>query len=86
MMDDVTQQNAALVEQASAAALALTEHARNLTQLIAGYRVGDNAAQDHRARSCVRHRYALPLRSLSRSLFLSRSRHGTPCADPPHDR
>jgi len=47
MMDDVTQQNAALVEQASAAALALTEHARNLTQLIAGYRVGDNAAQDH---------------------------------------
>jgi methyl-accepting chemotaxis protein len=53
MMDDVTQQNAALVEQASAAALVLTEHARNLTQLIAGYRVGDDAAKDH-ARAMAR--------------------------------
>lgn len=41
MMDDVTQQNAALVEEASAAAQALTEQASNLTQLISRYRVGE---------------------------------------------
>jgi len=40
-MDDVTQQNAALVEEASAAARALTEQASNLSQLIARYRVGE---------------------------------------------
>jgi methyl-accepting chemotaxis protein len=44
MMDDVTQQNAALVEEASAAAQALTEQASNLTQLISRYRVGEGAA------------------------------------------
>jgi methyl-accepting chemotaxis protein len=42
MMDDVTQQNAALVEEASAAAQALTEQASNLTQLIGRYRLGDS--------------------------------------------
>jgi len=46
MMDDVTQQNAALVEEASAAAQALTEQASNLTQLIARYRVGEGAADE----------------------------------------
>jgi methyl-accepting chemotaxis protein len=40
-MDGVTQQNAALVEQASAAAHTLTDQAANLTQLIARYRLGD---------------------------------------------
>jgi methyl-accepting chemotaxis protein len=46
MMDDVTQQNAALVEEASAAAQALTEQASNLTQLIARYHVGNSPAQN----------------------------------------
>jgi methyl-accepting chemotaxis protein len=46
MMDDVTQQNAALVEEASAAAQALTEQASNLSQLIARYRVGEGAGAD----------------------------------------
>ena len=46
MMDDVTQQNAALVEEASAAAQALTEQASNLTQLISRYRVGEGAADE----------------------------------------
>ncbi len=46
MMDDVTQQNAALVEEASAAAQALTEQASNLTQLIARYRVADSTAAE----------------------------------------
>jgi methyl-accepting chemotaxis protein len=44
MMDDVTQQNAALVEEASAAAQALTEQASNLTQLISRYRVGEGSS------------------------------------------
>ncbi len=49
MMDDVTQQNAALVEEASAAAQALTEQASNLAQLIARYRVGEGAQTAERA-------------------------------------
>ena len=48
MMDDVTQQNSALVEQASAAAQALTEQATNLTQLISRYQVGEDSAGKHR--------------------------------------
>jgi methyl-accepting chemotaxis protein len=43
-MDDVTQQNAALVEQASAAAQALSEQATSLSHLIARYRVDDGEA------------------------------------------
>jgi methyl-accepting chemotaxis protein len=46
MMDDVTQQNAALVEEASAAAQALTEQASNLTQLISRYRVGEASSAE----------------------------------------
>jgi methyl-accepting chemotaxis protein len=46
MMDDVTQQNAALVEEASAAAQALTEQASNLSKLIARFRVGRGAEAD----------------------------------------
>jgi methyl-accepting chemotaxis protein len=46
-MDDVTQQNAALVEQASAAAQALSEQAANLSHLIARYRVDDDGAASH---------------------------------------
>ena len=46
MMDDVTQQNAALVEEASAAAQALTEQASNLSRLIARFRVGERVVAD----------------------------------------
>ncbi len=46
MMDDVTQQNAALVEEASAAAQALTEQASSLTQLISRYHVGEGSAEE----------------------------------------
>jgi methyl-accepting chemotaxis protein len=53
MMDDVTQQNAGLVEEASAAAQALTAQATNLTQLIARYRVGEDSA-DHLPRAALR--------------------------------
>ena len=54
MMDDVTQQNAALVEEASAAAQALTEQASNLTQLISRYRVGEGAADEAQAPAAAR--------------------------------
>jgi methyl-accepting chemotaxis protein len=43
-MDTVTQQNAALVEQASAAAHTLGEQAANLTELIARYRLDKGSA------------------------------------------
>jgi hypothetical protein len=43
-MDTVTQQNAALVEQASAAAHTLTEQAASLTELISRYRLDKGPA------------------------------------------
>lgn len=41
-MDDVTQQNAALVEEASAAAQSLQEQASTLTELVGKFRVGND--------------------------------------------
>ena len=38
-MDEMTQQNAAMVEQAAAAAETMEEHARNLVVSVATYRV-----------------------------------------------
>ncbi len=53
MMDDGIQRNAAMVEEASAAAQALTAQARHLTELISRYRFGGSSATDrataHRA-------------------------------------
>jgi methyl-accepting chemotaxis protein len=45
-MDSMTQQNAALVEEASAAAQALTEQAMNLTQMIGHYQVGSDGGSE----------------------------------------
>jgi methyl-accepting chemotaxis protein len=42
-MDEVTQQNAALVEESAAAAEALTQQAEGLTQTMEKYRVGGEA-------------------------------------------
>ncbi len=42
-MDDVTQQNAALVEEASAASQSLQEQASALTELVGKFRVGNDA-------------------------------------------
>jgi len=42
-MDRGTQENAALVEEATAAAAALTEQARGLVDLVAVFQIGDNA-------------------------------------------
>jgi len=56
-MDAATQQNAALVEQASAADQALTEQAANLTQVISRYRLGrSDAAPEagHASRAAAR--------------------------------
>jgi methyl-accepting chemotaxis protein len=44
-MDQTTQQNAALVEEASAAARALEEQARGLIEAVAVFRVGIDAAE-----------------------------------------
>jgi len=47
-MDDVTQQNAALVEQAAAAAESLEEQAQNLVITVSGFKVDDSAAGSYR--------------------------------------
>jgi len=45
-MDDVTQQNAALVEQASAATSAMADQARRLREGVSVFRVGHGDARD----------------------------------------
>lgn len=53
-MDSVTQQNASLVEQTSAAASSLEEQAKHLAELIATFRVNDQAAPNrHTPRSAT---------------------------------
>jgi methyl-accepting chemotaxis protein len=52
-MDSMTQQNAALVEEASAAAQALTEQAVNLTQMIGHYQVGSDGGAEPVARAAA---------------------------------
>jgi methyl-accepting chemotaxis protein len=51
-MDQVTQQNAALVEQAAAAAASMQEQAARLAEVAAGFRLGngDAASQPRLAR------------------------------------
>lgn len=60
-MDEVTQQNAALVEEASAATQALSAQAGNLTQLISRYRVG-NEREPLRAIHSAETRSKTPIR------------------------
>ena len=49
-MDDVTQRNAALVEQAAAAAESMTEQTLNLAQAVAKFNIGRSAAASSGAR------------------------------------
>ena len=51
-MDDVTQQNAALVEEAAAASSSLEDQGRRLTAAVAVFRT-DSAAVDGRARAAT---------------------------------
>jgi methyl-accepting chemotaxis protein len=64
-IDDVTQQNAALVEQAAAAAASLQEQAVNLTRAVAVFQLAEEAAPVAEART-VRERRAAgsPMRAL----------------------
>jgi hypothetical protein len=48
-MDQTTQQNAALVEEASAAARALEEQARGMVQAVSVFRTGADAAHGVRS-------------------------------------
>ncbi|TFW32415.1 methyl-accepting chemotaxis protein [Massilia horti] len=47
-MDDATQQNAALVEEAAAAAVSLEQQASNLVELVSVFQVADAHAGEHR--------------------------------------
>ena len=44
-MDQATQQNAALVEQATAAAQSLQQQAQNLAEVVAGFKLPEQAGQ-----------------------------------------
>ena len=58
-MDQVTQQNAAMVEQATAASHGMMQEAETLNRLIAQFRIGDPApAEEEDPRSAGRRRHA----------------------------
>ena len=61
-MDEVTQQNAALVEQAAAAAESMQEQTRSLTQAVAAFKVGHAAAEQTRGRDAEAPKKAPPAR------------------------
>jgi hypothetical protein len=44
-MDGMTQQNAALVEQAAAASQAIVEQTHSLSAMVARYRIGEHAGR-----------------------------------------
>lgn len=70
-MDNVTQQNAALVEEASAAASSLEQQAARLTQAVAAFRLNDHAASD--AVTLNSRASALPTRSAASRLLTSQN-------------
>jgi methyl-accepting chemotaxis protein len=53
-MDDVTQQNAALVEQAAAAAEALADQARELNGIVAVFKTGQEVGRGTAGRAAAR--------------------------------
>jgi methyl-accepting chemotaxis protein len=56
-MDELTQQNAALVEQATAASQGMADQARELNEMMARYRVlRDNMLAEHKNRSVIQRR------------------------------
>jgi len=63
-MDDVTQQNAALVEEASAAAASLEEQAAALARLVATFKVDDGGTGLKPAQAAARHQAGAALRPL----------------------
>ncbi|MEB0139411.1 MULTISPECIES: methyl-accepting chemotaxis protein [unclassified Undibacterium] len=62
-MDDITQQNAALVEQAAAAAGAMQEQTRNLNQVVSVFKMANDSTLMHTAT----HMTAKPLTDFTRS-------------------
>jgi len=54
-MDEVTQQNAALVEEMAAAASTLKEQAYDLVQVVATFRLDDSFARQNGLAAPVRH-------------------------------
>ncbi len=66
-MDQVTQQNAAMVEEATAASRSLAQESEQLTSLIGQFQVGQSAAEPMRRRSGSRSRmHAVPHSDRSR--------------------
>ncbi|MEX3969909.1 methyl-accepting chemotaxis protein [Paraburkholderia caribensis] len=74
-MDEVTQQNAALVEEAAAASTSLEEQGRHLTQAVAFFRVAETEASTAtlRGANIPRRRAATGLRARSASSVVSKS-------------
>ncbi|SOY89221.1 protein of unknown function [Cupriavidus taiwanensis] len=90
-LDEVTQQNAALVEQASAATQSMAEQVRALRDAVAVFRLGGMAqakgSMPLRYRRSERRRFSAGVRALDRGVDLAadlarRRRSGAPVAAP----
>ncbi|MGZ4976464.1 MAG: methyl-accepting chemotaxis protein [Methylobacter sp.] len=60
-MDDITQQNAALAEQAAAGSIAMSEQSTNMTQLLSFFRVNSKKGASAAARPVVRSKVPMPI-------------------------
>jgi hypothetical protein len=75
-MDDVTQQNAALVEEAAAAAASLAEQVMRLSQTISVFRLGVQDSQEMRNIVEIKHepaRHLLPAQKKAALPFARRA-------------
>jgi len=60
-MDDITQQNAALAEQAAAGSIAMSEQSTNMTQLLSFFRVNSKKGASAAVRPVVRSKAPMPI-------------------------
>ena len=84
-MDEVTQQNAALVEQAAAAAESLEEQARGLMQAVGMFKLAEGGGSQRMAAAAVKTpRLSAPARHLAPSQAKSK-KIASPLAGDPED-
>jgi methyl-accepting chemotaxis protein len=80
-MDELTQQNAALVEQATAASQAMAEQVRGLNDMLARYRIAEAALNSTTNNSAVRASGAAAMTRAAPSVRAERREGARPWAD-----
>jgi len=83
-MDEMTQQNAALVEQAAAAAASMQTQAAALTEAVAVFKLKESAAGDRRSQLRLEPKQAHSLPMRPKAKVVSSTRTSPPAVPKPH--